>query len=195
MKRLKLVDKPFLAGTDIEYAHYPYIFDEGPYYGPIGNDIQKIKYSSQATKRQCTVLPTELYEQKYKEEFLALGIGVSKIRSLELDLKSMLDKIFDCFSRTTFIDCPHYMLQYFKRAYQNVFKSEYYCKNELKKRRGFETDSSSKKKDNSGDAFLAQTLKKARERIVAPRARKIKYDLSAASDKQPKVDSFFLKRK
>jgi hypothetical protein len=92
-KLLKKANRPYLAGSDVEYAHYPFVFDEGPFYGPIADNLARLKYSLKDTNRQCTALPTDLYEQEYKELFEQLNIGVSKVRSMELDLKAVLDKI------------------------------------------------------------------------------------------------------
>lgn len=79
LKLLRLVGRPYMAGTDIEYTHYPYIFDEGPAYGPIGNDVSKMKYALRPNNRQCTALPADLYEMRYKELFEQKNIHPSKV--------------------------------------------------------------------------------------------------------------------
>ena len=79
LKLLAKTGKPFMAGTDIEYAHYPFIFDENQHYGPINNDVAKIKYALSSSNRQCTALPADMYEMRYKEQFEQSGIRVAKV--------------------------------------------------------------------------------------------------------------------
>lgn len=84
LKLLKLVGRPYMAGTDIEYTHYPYIFDEGPMYGPIRDDVVRMRYALRPTNRQCTALPSDLYNMRYKDLFAKLNIHASKVIFLYL---------------------------------------------------------------------------------------------------------------
>lgn len=172
-KLLKTIGKPYLAGSDVEYAHYPFVFDEGPFYGPIGNDVKRRKYSLSVANRQCTACPSDLIEIKYKELFEELGIHVSRARSLELDLKAVLDKIFNCLEVSNLVETGSRLLLYFKAAYQKALNSEYFTSKELSSlsRRKHKSDQLSREEDDAA-LFNSAVAKKMKTISVAPKKRR-----------------------
>lgn len=50
---------------------------------------------------------------------------------MELDLKAVLDKVFDCLETTKLVETGSRFLLYFKSAYKKAFSTEYITKKEL----------------------------------------------------------------
>lgn len=126
---------PYLAGMDIKYAHFPYIFIDGPNYGPI-DPTSYSQYRCTLAYSNATALTEDLYELKYKELFKKLGIRVNKTRTLEVDAGALLNKIFDSLEKVPveFIACGSAFLKQFKVAYEEVFNKPFFSHGEMMNR-------------------------------------------------------------
>ena len=119
IKQLKSLNRPFLIGSEIRYAHFPYIFDEGPCYGPVdGTSYEQQRYLNKY--HLATVLVDDLYQIKYKEMFQEKNICVWKARSYALDLKAVVEKILLAFSKSSVPGGTH-VAEYYQECFRKVF--------------------------------------------------------------------------
>lgn len=119
IKQLKSLNRPFLIGSEIRYAHFPFIFDEGPCYGP----VDETSYEQQRYLNKyhlATVLVDDLYQIKYREMFQEKNICVWKVRSYTLDLKAVVEKILLAFSKSSVPGGIH-VAEYYRECFRKVF--------------------------------------------------------------------------
>ena len=97
LRHLANIEKTnFLRGTRIESKHYNFIFDEGPFYGPIDeSNADQINYLRKKNNNTSTLLINNLFDY-YKDLFEKLNIKVSKDRIFSLDTNNIMEKIFIC---------------------------------------------------------------------------------------------------
>lgn len=111
--------RQYLRGSEVLYYHYQYVFDEGKFKGPINRkDIKQLSYVEK--NPECTSLSQDLYELEYAKLFKEKNIGISKIRSFEIDFRAILEKIVACFNMPLFV-MPRHIAQHGQNIHQQLF--------------------------------------------------------------------------
>lgn len=83
-----LTGKSYVAGTLVKYAHYPFVFIPGPYYGPL-DPTNRGQANFIKGKHNCTALVED-----FEPFYAGAGLKKSVVRGIELDLKATLTSIF-----------------------------------------------------------------------------------------------------
>lgn len=119
----------FERGRQIFYSHYNFIFTKGKYWGPLVRDLpcddpdlnynvtlaERKKFANDSENKNCTALIDEFIPY-LSGLFSKYNIKISKTRSFELDLHSLIDKIL--FSLSFYSDD-------FERVFKDLFKETF----------------------------------------------------------------------
>lgn len=121
-----LTGKAYVAGTVIKYAHYPFVFIPGEFYGPV-DQTNRGQSAFLRAHHNATALVEDL--EPYYE---GLGMEKSIVRGIELDLKATLVSIFDGVAQK---EGGHSTLQQiFWEEFEQVFGMTFYSNHTISQR-------------------------------------------------------------